>query len=139
MKRRRATPDDFRGCIRLGGSGGLFGYYGLFSTAKLGRSTWYVTNRSNSMVVITAAKTVLLSPDDPEGFLDTIRTYAPVSASSPPFSPDLSSPRARSFGPLGRAMAIALAFIGMGLGIVAFTYSPGVPNYTLTSGDARHP
>ena len=30
-------------------------------------------------------------------------------------------------------MAIALAFIGMGLGIVAFTYSPGVPNYTLTS------
>jgi hypothetical protein len=40
---RRATPDDFRGGIRLWGSGGLFGYYGLFSTAKLGRSSWYVT------------------------------------------------------------------------------------------------
>ena len=45
---RKATPDDFRGCIRLWGSGGLFGYYGLFSTSKLGRSTWYVTNRSNA-------------------------------------------------------------------------------------------
>ena len=99
----------FRGCIRLGGSGGLFGYYGLFSTAKLGKSHLVRTDRSHSIVVITPAKTVLLSPDDPEGFLNTLRTYAPVSASSPPFSPDLSSPRARSFGPLGKAMAIALA------------------------------
>jgi hypothetical protein len=130
---RKATPDDFRGCMRLGGSGGLFGYYGLFSTAKLGRCTWYVTDRSNCIVVITSAKTVLVSPDNPEGFLDTIRTYAPVSASSAAFSPDLSAPTAPSFGALGRMMAIALAFIGMGVGIVAFTYSPGVPNYTLTS------
>jgi hypothetical protein len=37
---RRSTPDDFLGCIRLGGNGGLFGYYGLFSTRKLGKSTW---------------------------------------------------------------------------------------------------
>ena len=93
---RRATPDDFRGCIRLGGSGGLFGYYGLFSTAKLGKSTWYVTNRSNSVVVITAAKTVLFSPDDPEAFSTTIRAYAPVSASSSPYSPDLRARRAPS-------------------------------------------
>ncbi|MGD0134237.1 MAG: PH domain-containing protein [Bryobacteraceae bacterium] len=130
---RKAAPDDFRGCIRLGGSGGLFGYYGLFSTAKLGRCTWYVTDRSHCIVVVTPAKTVLVSPDNPEAFLDTIRTYAPVSASSPPFSPDLSSPTARSFGALGRVTAIALACIGMGVGIVAFTYSPGAPNYTLTS------
>jgi hypothetical protein len=130
---RKATPDDFRGCIRLGGSGGLFGYYGQFSTAKLGRCTWYVTDRSHCIVVVTPAKTVLVSPDNPEAFLDTIRTYAPVSASSTPFSPDLSSPTARSFGALGRVTAIALASIGMGVGIVAFTYSPGVPNYTLTS------
>jgi hypothetical protein len=65
----------------LGGSGGLFGYYGLFSTSKLGRSTWYVTNKSNSVVVITAAKTVLLSPDDPDAFLATLATYAPISHS----------------------------------------------------------
>jgi len=73
---RRATADDFRGCIRLWGSGGLFGYYGLFSTRKLGKSTWYVTNRSNGVVVIVAAKTVLFSPDDAEAFLAAIRTAA---------------------------------------------------------------
>jgi hypothetical protein len=75
---RRATPDDFRGGIRLWGSGGLFGYYGLFSTTKLGKSTWYVTNRSNSVVVVTAAKTVLFSPDGAEEFLAAIRAAATV-------------------------------------------------------------
>src|SRR5271166_5844996 len=33
---RRSTEDDLRGCIRLRGSGGLFGYYGLFRSSKLG-------------------------------------------------------------------------------------------------------
>ena len=42
---RIATPDDFRGCIRLFGNGGLFGYYRQFRTAKLGICTWYVTSR----------------------------------------------------------------------------------------------
>jgi hypothetical protein len=73
---RRATPDDVRGSFRLWGSGGLFGYFGLFTTAKLGRCTWYVTDRSKSVVVITAAKTVLFSPDDPDGFLAAIRAGA---------------------------------------------------------------
>ena len=36
---RAATADDFRGCLRLFGNGGLFGYYGLFRTSKLGKST----------------------------------------------------------------------------------------------------
>ena len=33
---RPAAPDDFLGSIRLWGSGGMFGYYGLFRTSKLG-------------------------------------------------------------------------------------------------------
>jgi Bacterial PH domain len=81
---RRATPDDFRGGIRLWGSGGLFGYYGLFSTTKLGKSTWYVTNRSNSVVVVTAAKTVLFSPDGAEVFLAAIRAGGPAQGGTRP-------------------------------------------------------
>src|ERR1700722_10764947 len=81
---RKTTPEDFRGCLRLWGSGGLFGYYGLFRTAKLGRSTWYVTSRNNSVVVITEAKTVLFSPDDPDGFLAAIRAVAPIQESYAP-------------------------------------------------------
>src|ERR1700721_4452744 len=78
---RRATPDDFRACVRLWGSGGMFGYYGVFSTSKLGRSTWYVTNRSNSVVLIAGGKTVLFSPDDPDRFLAAIRDAAPIPES----------------------------------------------------------
>jgi hypothetical protein len=126
---RKATPDDFRACIRLWGSGGLFGYYGLFSTSKLGRSTWYVTNRNNAVVLITAGKTVLLSPDDPDGFLATIRTAVPISglAASP-----LSAP-SRSLASFGKTIAVAAAIAGVGVAVLSTTYSPGVPSYTLTS------
>jgi Bacterial PH domain len=76
---RCATPEDYRGCIRLWGSGGLFGYYGLFRTAKLGKSTWYMTNRSHGVVLVTADKTVIVSPDDTNGFLSAIHAAAPAS------------------------------------------------------------
>jgi hypothetical protein len=74
---RIATPDDLSYCVRLWGSGGLFGYYGRFRTARLGRCTFYVTDRNNLVVVKTAAKTVLFSPDDVDGFLSAIQTETP--------------------------------------------------------------
>jgi PH (Pleckstrin Homology) domain-containing protein len=126
---RRTTPEDLRGCIRLWGSGGLFGYYGLFRTAKLGKSTWYVTNRKNSVVVITAPKTVLFSPDDPDGFLATIRAAAPIQESQGPGSIE----PAGSGGSLGMWIAAGVAIVGMSAGVVAYNYSPGVPSYTLTA------
>jgi Bacterial PH domain len=75
---RRINTDDLRGCIRLWASGGLFGYYGLFRTARLGRCTWYVTNRKNVVVIIAQSKTTLYSPDDVDGFLEAIRISMPV-------------------------------------------------------------
>src|SRR5579872_3994254 len=65
---RPATPNDVSGCIRLMGSGGLFGYYGLFRTSRLGKCTWYVTDRSRMVLLVTDAKTCLFSPDNVEGF-----------------------------------------------------------------------
>ena len=124
---RRTTTDDFRGCIRLWGSGGLFGYYGLFSTAKLGKSTWYVTNRKNGVVLITGSKTTLLSPDDPDRFLAAVQSAAPAGSYT---APAFDAPR-RS-GTLGIAMSLAVAVGVLGLVVAAITYSPGPPSYTLT-------
>jgi hypothetical protein len=70
---RLITPEDLRGAIRLWGSGGLFGYYGIFRTSKLGNCRWYVTNRATMLVVVTKSKTTLYSPDDPDGFLAAVR------------------------------------------------------------------
>jgi hypothetical protein len=129
---RAATADDLRGCVRLWGNGGLFGYYGLFMTSKLGKSTWYVTSRGKSVVVIAGAKTVVLSPDDVEGFLTTIRASAPAPIVSPgaPLLDSVQYYRAgTSVGKLiGAIIGIAvIAVVGF-----AMLYSPGPPSYTLT-------
>ena len=70
---RPAAADDLRGALRLWGNGGVFGYYGLFQTAKLGRCRWFLTNRSNAVLLVTEEKTVLVSPDDVSGFLAAVR------------------------------------------------------------------
>ena len=120
---RRAGSEDFRGSIRLFGSGGLFGYYGLFSTSRLGKSYWYVTDRSKAVVVVTAAKTAVFSPDDVEGF---------IAAIGVPENP-ATGPSAEARRPL-RGILIGLA---AGAAVIVFViltlyYSPGLPAYTLT-------
>jgi hypothetical protein len=128
---RAATPDDFRGCLRLWGNGGLFGYYGLFRTSTLGKSTWYVTNRKRAVIVITAAKTFVLSPDDVDGFLAAIRAAAPVtSIDAPPLDSLPSGGVASWFGwVIGGLVGIAaIAAVAFGM-----LYSPGPPDCTLTA------
>jgi len=130
LEARLTTPGDLRGCIRLWGSGGLFGYYGWFRTSKLGRCVWYVTNRRKMVVVRTAAKTALFSPDDVDGFLSSLRVAAPIGEIPPgePFDEARRGVRAGMW--IGGAVAGAVA-----LGVAAFvaTYAPGPPAYTLTA------
>ena len=71
---RAANAADLSGAIRLFGNGGLFGYWGIFSTSKLGTSRWYVTDQNRPVVLITEAKTYVLSPGDVAGFLTAIQT-----------------------------------------------------------------
>jgi hypothetical protein len=110
---RPTTKDDFRGGIRLWGSGGLFGYYGLFRTSRLGRCTFYVTNRKNTVVLVTDRKTILVSPDDVDGFLRAIEAVAPVIPRDDRAPIDaLGSDRS--------ALVVgAIAFVVAGLGILA--------------------
>jgi hypothetical protein len=130
---RAATSDDLRGCLRLWGSGGMFGYYGLFRTSKLGKCTWYVTNRRNAVVVVTDSKTAVFSPDDVEGFLAGIRASAPV-----PETPGIaaqSTGQSRSW-PLSIAAGVGAGMVigGVAVAFAAFamTYAPGPPACSLT-------
>ena len=50
--------------MRLFGSGGLFGYYGLFSSNKLGRHHRYTGNNKNLVLISTEKKKYLLSIHD---------------------------------------------------------------------------
>ncbi|HUP05054.1 MAG TPA: PH domain-containing protein [Bryobacteraceae bacterium] len=126
IEARPAASDDLDGCIRLWGNGGMFGYYGLFRTARLGACRWYVTDRSKVVVAITDRKTSLFSPDDPEAFLAAIGAR-PGSAA--PAAPRAENPRRTPFGAmLGGLVGLAA------IAVVAWAtlYSPGPPRYTVT-------
>lgn len=120
---RAAGADDLRGCIRLWGSGGMFGYYGLFRTSKLGKCTWYVTDRSKAVVVVTEAKTALFSPGDVTGFLAAIG--APASAPG-------VYPSAAGGNTAAKLVGAAIAMVVLAIMALTFLYSPGPPSYTLT-------
>jgi hypothetical protein len=129
---RIATPDDFRDCMRLLGNGGLFGYYGQFSTAKLGECTWYVTNQSHAVVVITRTGTTVFSPDDADGFLAAIQASVPVP---PPMlvEPLLNSLQSYKAGvPASMLVGGAIAVVVLVIVAFAVLYSPGPPACTLT-------
>jgi len=125
---RTGSADDFTGCIRLWGSGGLFGYYGVFRTSKLGKCTWYVTNRSKRVVVVTGTKTVVLSPDAPDRFVGAIQASVSGAAGG-------TYPAQAAIG-AGRRLGVwigALAgLFSVAVVMAALLYSPGPPGYTVT-------
>lgn len=131
---RRAAADDFTGCIRLWGNGGMFGYYGSFSTSKLGRSWWYLTNRRKAVVVITDRGTTLFSPDDVDGFLAAVRASGAI-AGVPPGEPVLSTALLGRGGGnrIGAWFGLPIAAIAIAVVAFAFLYAPGPPAYTLSA------
>ena len=62
---REINKGDMGLTIRTFGVGGLFGYFGKFSNTKIGRLTMYATRRNNSVLIETANKKIILTPDDP--------------------------------------------------------------------------
>lgn len=55
---------------RTMGNGGLFGYTGYYSSSKLGKMRWFVSQRKNYVLITMNNDTkYLLSPDDVAGFL----------------------------------------------------------------------
>ena len=66
-------PSALRHTIRTFGNGGLFGYYGKFSNAKIGNMTWYATNRANAVLLeMTGGDKIVITPDNAEAFLNAL-------------------------------------------------------------------
>jgi hypothetical protein len=56
--------------MRLFGSGGLFGYFGLFWNKEFGTMTWYATRRDQAMMIITSSpKKLVITPDETDAFM----------------------------------------------------------------------
>jgi hypothetical protein len=129
---RTGNADDFKGCIRLWASGGLFGYFGLFKTRKLGKCKWYMTNRKNPVIIVASAMTVVISPDDVPGFLAAVRSVVSVpEATAGQTSENLEAPK--SGANAGAWIGGVIAVLATSLVSFALLYSPGAPEITLTS------
>ncbi len=128
---RAAEAEDLKGCIRLFGSGGFFGYCGLYRTSKLGKSSWYVTQRDHGVVVVTGGKTLVLSPDDVNGFVTAMRMAVSASEAGLAGSAAGSVQASRRTGRFAKILAIAIGILALLLTAGALLYSPGPPEYTL--------
>lgn len=122
---RAATAEDLRGTMRIWGSGGVFGYYGLFRTSKLGNCTWYVTDRGKCVILRTQLKTFVISPDEVEGFLSALSPLISGAAEEP--APDFARKSGRRRILLGLSAGLVLLAVWF-----AMSYSPGIPGYSLT-------
>ncbi len=66
-------PKAMTGSIRTLGNGGLYSFSGRFRSAKLGSFRAYVTDFKNCVIVKTTGETIVISPDNPEMFIEILR------------------------------------------------------------------
>ncbi len=70
--RRESSTCSFRS-VGTFGIGGIYGYFGRFYSNELGHHLVYATD-SQKAVVIEADKTYVISPDDPQQFVQAVKT-----------------------------------------------------------------
>ena len=76
------SPGATIGSLRTMGIGGLFGSIGHFHNEILGSYKAYATNELNTVVMVFGTETIVVTPDDPEEFVEA------VTAASPTLSPE---------------------------------------------------
>ncbi|MEI8233512.1 MAG: PH domain-containing protein [Verrucomicrobiota bacterium] len=62
-------PKAMKGSLRTCGNGGLYSFTGWYWSKKLGRYRAFVTDLNRTVVLRWEKRTVVISPDDPEGFV----------------------------------------------------------------------
>jgi hypothetical protein len=99
-------PAALRGSLRLGGTGGLFGYYGRFWSRSLGPYRLYATSARRLVLLDTQGGRFVLSPDPPARFAEAVLARAPRARGDAPLAPA---------GPLPRRTWLLLAAVAAGV------------------------
>ena len=68
-----SEPAVCKGTIRVFGNGGLFSFSGWFYSRRLGRYRLFATNLSRSVVLVLPARVVVITPAEPEKFIEHVR------------------------------------------------------------------
>jgi hypothetical protein len=73
LKSVEIDPKAMTGSIKTFGNGGLYSFSGKFRSRKLGSFNAYVTDLKNCVVLKTADRTVVVSPGNPELFVEVLK------------------------------------------------------------------
>jgi hypothetical protein len=71
------APETVRRSVRIGGSGGAFGYFGRFRNGALGSYRMYATRQDRLVALRGAGRTWVVTPDRPEPFVEAVLAVAP--------------------------------------------------------------
>ncbi len=72
------NPGATLGSLRTMGIGGLFGFVGHFYNEVLGSYKAYATNEFNTVVLLFGQETIVVTPDDPQAFVEAVRAASPA-------------------------------------------------------------
>lgn len=72
LSRAWHAADAMCGSLRVFGNGGLFSVTGLYQSRSLGRYRAFVTDPKKAVVLVLPARTLVLSPADPHGFVEEL-------------------------------------------------------------------
>ena len=75
LKSAQINPEAFRKCIRTCGNGGLFSFSGFYYSKSVGHFRALVTDLANPVVLRFEKRTLVISPSEPEAFLQNIRAF----------------------------------------------------------------
>jgi PH (Pleckstrin Homology) domain-containing protein len=71
-------PAAMKRSLRLFGNGGLFAITGIYQNRTLGRYRAYATDPRQSVILSLPSRIVVVTPVDPAGFLEALKTYFPA-------------------------------------------------------------
>ena len=77
------SPGATMGSLRTMGIGGLFGFVGHFHNEILGSYKAFATNEFNTVVLVFGNQTIVVTPDDPEGFVEAVTAAKAALTPSP--------------------------------------------------------
>jgi len=73
LKSVEVDPRAMTGSLRTFGNGGLYSFSGKFRSRKFGSFNAYVTDFKNCVVIKTTTRTVVVSPGEPELFVEVLK------------------------------------------------------------------
>jgi hypothetical protein len=74
------NPGATLGSLRTMGIGGLLGFVGHFHNEILGSYKAYATNELNTVVLVFGNETIVVTPDDPQAFVEAVGAAGPASS-----------------------------------------------------------